>query len=98
MAASTASACLRRLSDCVNSVRRAQGPRPVHDAPVRVRHLSMDFFENSHWPSCSMAGMRRLDGQELERLGIHREVRRGFCDRHGVLGDHVARGLLECPS
>src|SRR5215470_3015469 len=35
------------------------GPCPVHQAPLRVRHLSMDFLEKSHWPSCSRAGMRR---------------------------------------
>src|SRR4029453_1205628 len=41
------------------------GPRPVHDAPVRVRHLSIDFLENSHWPSCSIAGMRRSTARSL---------------------------------
>src|SRR6266542_4163911 len=41
------------------------GPRPVHDARVRVRHLSIDFFENSHCPSCSMAGMRRSTAKSL---------------------------------
>src|SRR6266498_17036 len=46
--------CLHGERVLAKTVRRREfgeegpGPRPVHDAPVRVRHLSIDFFENSH--------------------------------------------------
>src|SRR5262249_914760 len=35
------------------------GALAVHQALARVRHLSMDFFQNTHWPSCPRAGMGR---------------------------------------
>src|SRR5215468_10188086 len=40
-----------------------EGPRsgPIHHACRRARHLSMDFLEKSHCPSCSRAGMRRSE-------------------------------------
>jgi len=60
MEASTARACLRRLSLFVNSVRidhardrstAEPGGRYARVADCWIRHLSMDFLENTQHPS-----------------------------------------------
>src|SRR5574342_895611 len=41
------------------------GTVAVHQARERVRHLSIDFLENTHCPSCSSDGMRRSAAMRL---------------------------------
>src|SRR3990167_10024262 len=97
MEASTASACLRRLSLFVNSVRRSQAVArsSIYSNYGRFasrwrRHLSMDFLENTHCPSTSSDGMLRSDAI---RMSVSASTA-----RYAEASDTVIRSLgTTCP-
>src|SRR4030095_1641413 len=103
MAAPTASACLRRLSERVNSVRTLQAAErsiisatgrrggPTSSAGGGLAGLPLvDRLLGQHpLPVVLERGNAALGGHPRHRLLVHGQVQRRLLDAHRVLGNHI---------